>query len=135
VTSADLEGYTVVDMPMPEQRSALAKDHLHLLSTMDGHVWAKEFMALYDAGQFAGGIDVDLMRAWFANAIMVGYDHGAAHAERRLLGTKAEPRTLKEIEARAITHVLTLLEGNISAAARQLGVDRRTLYRRKKEEG
>lgn len=37
--------------------------------TMDADVWAKEFVRI-------NGGDVDLMRAWFANAIMAGYDHG-----------------------------------------------------------
>lgn len=126
MTSADIEGY--------EEQEPPKQQLLHLVSTMDGHVWAQEFMRLYLAGTFAEGVDVDLMRAWFANAIMVGYDHGAAHAERRLLGTKAEPRTLEEIEEKAISHVLTLNNGNISSSARQLGIDRRTLYRRKKRD-
>lgn len=45
-----------------------------LHSTMDAVIWADEFCKLNPS------IDQDLMRAWFANAIMVGWDH--AHQRR-----------------------------------------------------
>lgn len=44
-----------------------------LLQTMDAQVWAKEFMSLF--ADRKEEIDEGLMIAWFANAIMTGYDH------------------------------------------------------------
>ncbi|ATE60770.1 sigma-54-dependent Fis family transcriptional regulator [Thauera sinica] len=43
---------------------------------------------------------------------------------------KAEPRSLDEIKLEAITSVMREVGGNISAAARRLGVSRNTLYRK-----
>lgn len=46
-------------------------------SSMDANVWADEFMRIYNKETLRGNhlwIDKDLMRAWFANAIMAGYD-------------------------------------------------------------
>lgn len=43
---------------------------------------------------------------------------------------KAEPRSLDEIKLEAITAVMREVGGNISAAARRLGVSRNTLYRK-----
>ncbi len=40
-----------------------------LHSTMDADFWAEEFCKLNNCS------DKDMMRTWFANAIMVGYDH------------------------------------------------------------
>ena len=40
-----------------------------LYGSLDANVWAHEFVRI-------NGGDVDLMRAWFANAIMTGLDHG-----------------------------------------------------------
>jgi hypothetical protein len=54
-----------------------------LLATMDAKVWADEFVRLF-------GGDHALMLAWFANAIMVGYDKGRQKAdavELPVLGT------------------------------------------------
>jgi hypothetical protein len=46
--------------------------------SMDAVVWAKEFMRIYLSFRNAEGrlfyIDEELMRGWFANAIMAGYD-------------------------------------------------------------
>lgn len=39
-------------------------------------------------------------------------------------------RTLKEVEREHIENVLNVLDGNKTAAARALGLDRRTLYRK-----
>lgn len=44
-------------------------EEIDLHQTMDADVWAKEFCRLNICS------DVDMMRAWFANAIMCGYDH------------------------------------------------------------
>lgn len=41
-----------------------------LLQTMDADKWAKEFIKLNP-----DATDLDMMRAWFANAIMTGWDH------------------------------------------------------------
>lgn len=46
-----------------------------LLSTIDARVWAEHFVTR------CGG-DKDLMVAWFANAIMTGYDRGRADERR-----------------------------------------------------
>lgn len=44
-----------------------------LIGEFDGDVWAKEFVKMAkDKPEIA--TDVDTMRAWFANAIMAGYD-------------------------------------------------------------
>lgn len=51
--------------PQPE----LSGSNINLHSTMDASVWAKEFVRRF-------GGDESLMVAWFANAIMCGYDHG-----------------------------------------------------------
>ena len=40
------------------------------------------------------------------------------------------PRTLEELERRYLEHVLKIVHGNKSQAARILGYDRRTLYRK-----
>lgn len=63
-----------------------------LHSTMDANEWAKEFSRLFledkhgqdcQCGEDSRGyIDLDLMRAWFANAIMCGWDH--AHQQKKL---------------------------------------------------
>lgn len=42
-------------------------------TSMDARVWAKEFMRLFNKKKFI--IDEDLMIAWFACAIMAGYDN------------------------------------------------------------
>ena len=47
----------------------------------------------------------------------------------------AEPSTLKELEKRAIRDALTCTDGNRAAAARQLGIDPSTLYRKMKRYG
>ena len=44
---------------------------------MDAYTWAKEFMRIW--GNRLSEVDISLMHAWFANAIMCGYDH---HAQR-----------------------------------------------------
>ena len=48
--------------------------------TMDAQQWAEEFMRRKFLHNFA--VDEELMRAWFANAIMCGFDHGRRAAER-----------------------------------------------------
>jgi hypothetical protein len=50
---------------------------LQLQRTMDAQEWAKEFVRLH-------GGDEELMRGWFANAIMVGYDFGQKGKEKHL---------------------------------------------------
>lgn len=42
-----------------------------ILQTMDAREWAKEFMQINPNS----GMDEDMMIAWFANAIMCGWDH------------------------------------------------------------
>lgn len=114
---------------MSDAEQTAEVDRNRLLSTMDAMEWAKEFVRLLEAGTFKEGVNVDLMLGWFASSIMTGYDHGARHAEARLLGTKEEPCTIDELRGRAIEHALRLYDGNKSQAAQHLGIDRRTLYR------
>ena len=55
------------------------------------------------------------------------------HTPRRVLVTANEPEempTLDELELRYIRRVLQAVDGNKSQAAKILGIDRRTLYRR-----
>jgi transcriptional regulator of acetoin/glycerol metabolism len=42
------------------------------------------------------------------------------------------PASMRELECRAIERTLAALDGNVSAAARQLGISRNTIYRRRK---
>lgn len=61
--------------------------------SMDAVVWAKEFMRVYNdamAKQHHLWIEEDLMRAWFANAIMAGYDEARRRYE------KPEPKPTQE---------------------------------------
>jgi transcriptional regulator with GAF, ATPase, and Fis domain len=48
-------------------------------------------------------------------------------------GLSADFPSLEELEARYIARVLAYTRGNMSAAARLLGIDRKTLYRRREE--
>lgn len=48
----------------------IEKDPNFLLKTMDAKIWTEEFIKIYPNGP-----DFDTMIAWFANAIMTGYDH------------------------------------------------------------
>jgi transcriptional regulator of acetoin/glycerol metabolism len=43
------------------------------------------------------------------------------------------PANLRELERQAIARTLATVEGNVSAAARQLGISRNTIYRRRSE--
>lgn len=56
-------------------------DILH--STMDATKWAESFVETVN--QFGLDIDKELMVAWFANAIMTGYDNGRWAEEKRWL--------------------------------------------------
>ena len=42
---------------------------------MDGDKWAREFIKMFGNGEIKN-IDLDLMRVWFCNSIMAGYDRG-----------------------------------------------------------
>lgn len=44
--------------------------------------------------------------------------------------SESNPDNLQQVERETITRVLADLKGNMSAAARRLGIDRRTLYRK-----
>lgn len=55
-----------------------------LLATTDASAWAKEFVRTF-------GGDEELMRAWFANAIMTGWDHGVRRYAERIA-----PKTARE---------------------------------------
>ena len=45
-------------------------------------------------------------------------------------GAETSPKTLEEVEAEHISDVLEMTGGNKAEAARLLGIDRRTLYRK-----
>lgn len=55
---------------------------INLMLTMDADIWAKEFMDHWLHRK--EGIDLDLMRSWFASAIMCGWDH--AHYRQQKTG-------------------------------------------------
>jgi transcriptional regulator of acetoin/glycerol metabolism len=88
-------------------------------TSADAAEWAAKFNApakkLMDEGWLLG---------WFANAICRGMDEVAIRKEA------SAPRPIQQVEAEAIEHALTYFKGNMCAAARALGIDRRTLYRR-----
>lgn len=59
---------------MSDEKKANDIEHTRdLLQTMDAQAWSKEFWRLW--GHRLNEIDRDLMIAWFANAIMTGWDH------------------------------------------------------------
>jgi hypothetical protein len=69
----------VMDQPVTVVRKG--KDEKYLPHSMDAMLWAEEFVAQFD-GHVVGEnekVDVGLMLAWFANAIMAGFDE----AQRR----------------------------------------------------
>lgn len=55
------------------------------LGEFDASKWAAEFIRLW--GHRMDEVDKSLMVAWFANAIMTGYDHGrkAGRLEAKML--------------------------------------------------
>jgi hypothetical protein len=57
-----------------------------LNEVFDGSVWAKEFMKMNFKPQ---DIDEELMRAWFCNAIMCGYDYSERKKEQELTKLRA----------------------------------------------
>lgn len=63
----------------------------------------------------------------------MGIDASAARSPAP--GGRAEIVTLKELERRAITHALATLNGNVSLAAKRLGLGRATLYRKMAQYG
>lgn len=52
------------------------------LPSFDADDWAKAFMARFN-GDAASRIDLGLMRAWFASALMRGYDEGRSSLGKR----------------------------------------------------
>jgi hypothetical protein len=62
----------------------VAEDNLDakLHSTFDSTIWAKEFMRIFETQLLC--LDEELMHAWFANAIMCGWDHANQGENRRL---------------------------------------------------
>lgn len=51
---------------------------------MDALDWAKSFMGHFGGGERWNEIDESLMIAWFANAIMTGYDVGRSKFRKEL---------------------------------------------------
>ena len=70
------------------------------LTTMDAKLWADEFMAT-KARLGDKEFDHAMMLAWFANAIMVGYDEGQrrkdADAQATIAALQARVQELEEI--------------------------------------
>jgi hypothetical protein len=58
-------------------------EKIDLLQTMDAQKWAAEFMRIIRDESLDIKIDQDFMVTWFANAIMVGYDHAKQHVSAR----------------------------------------------------
>lgn len=76
-------------------------DEVKLHDTIDAVVWAKEFKRLNPDA------DEDLMRAWFANAIMAGFDDGhrrAQYEEREACARTAEQRFARGFEGNGDWH-------------------------------
>jgi FtsZ-binding cell division protein ZapB len=61
------------------ERDALKQTVEALLGTMDADAWAAEFCEIWPPPCHEYRVDIwhDIMRGWFANAIMCGYDHAA----------------------------------------------------------
>ena len=79
-------------------------------------------------GSWAGGVaPVGLPPSELA-AVGVGDDRSIPLAPAERL-----PANLRELERQAIARTLATVEGNVSAAARQLGISRNTIYRRRSE--
>lgn len=74
---------------------AAAEVKLH--ETMDADVWAREFIRLNNSS------DLDMMRSWFANAIMCGWDHSRWKIERQLSERDAALDTARK----ALMHIAT----------------------------
>lgn len=109
-------------------------DHDVLHTTMDARVWAQQFKATAErlAAQGSDILDDGWLISWFANAIMRGYDTGRLHEQaRRWLGTDEQqtPLTLEQLKSAALMAALERTHGNVAKTARELGVDRRTVYR------
>ena len=49
------------------------QDDFSLYGQMDASIWAKEFIKMIE-GNLNRAKDIDILRGWFANAIMTGYD-------------------------------------------------------------
>ena len=70
----------------------------------------------------AGAAGVD----WVA-----GTDGSAAASDERSCPLPDAPANMRELERQAIARTLAAMDGNVSAAARQLGISRNTIYRRR----
>ncbi len=74
-----------------------------------------------------GGADARPVTAW---------PLGRPAAVAELVGlAAAPPGKMRELELQAIERTLAAFKGNVSAAARQLGISRNTIYRRRHEPG
>ena len=60
-----------------------------------------------------------------------GADEAAGPAEAPSCPLPEQPANMRELERQAIERTLAALGGNVSAAARQLGISRNTIYRRR----
>lgn len=72
-----------------------------LLQTTDAEVWAREFVARFDAHRI--DVDVDVMLTWFANAIETGRTAGQADSVQR--------RTLEAVDLIPMRRIEMGLEG------------------------
>lgn len=64
---------------------------LNLNDNMDAKAWAQEFMRIWDGHVIGKGDTVDegLMLAWFANAIMCGFDEASRRKQKHIDKLKA----------------------------------------------
>jgi hypothetical protein len=74
------------------------EDLNYLCSTMDAEVWAEAFCKINRAS------DKDMMRAWFANAIMAGHDEASRKGKKDLLDWAVE-RWGREVKNRPLMNV------------------------------
>ncbi|WP_290559626.1 helix-turn-helix domain-containing protein [Aestuariivita sp.] len=85
-------------------------------------------------------VDPDDLVIGATRAARLAFDLGldgpiAAQPAADLLGTPGAGRDIAQIQRSAILRALSRSSGNVSAAARQLGIGRATLYRRMKDLG
>lgn len=101
-------------------------DDVKLHDTMDAGVWAKEFMRLQR--KFGWSADEDMMRGWFANAIMCGWDHRGWRETDKLRALAGElveliSEIIQACPIDAMQDALRVKSRPILAKAKEAGID------------
>ncbi len=78
------------------------KEEFKLYTTMDATVWAEEFLKCVVFEKHP--IDLDTMRAWFANSIMCGYDHHGYKTQKQIDSLNAKLK----IAEKALENITTM---------------------------